>query len=54
MGSMTGENVFELNKDIEALNMENLKVKRDTNVYDLIGLADRTHHLYERINAVLE
>lgn len=53
MGSMTGENIFDLNKDIEMQNMEILKEKRLQNVYDLIGLSEDSHYLYDRVSAIL-
>ena len=54
MGSMTGENIFDLNKDIEKQNMEILKEKRLQNVYDLIGLSEDSHYLYDRVASILE
>ena len=48
---MLGEtNLMEINGDIEEIEKKELNIKRQKNVYDLMGLQNPTHIHYKEIN----
>lgn len=47
-------NVLEINEDIEELEKNELIKKRESNVYDLMGLQSDKHLYYKEVNHIIK